>query len=211
MSIRVNLLLESEMRRVGIANRQSVIRVSCVAAAAMVVAVAVLVISGRIGLHADLSRLRSLWENNEPGYEEIQKLQSRLESSRKLIAELAGWEESRIKWRQPLTELQTVVPPSIQLTKLNIVGSTYSSETSGKKAGASVMRSFKLTLDGRIAGEMGDEVVVRFLEDLRRTKAFRDLLVSVKLQKLQRDRLGAGPEAVRVFSLEGVFGERKLR
>ncbi len=212
MNIQLDLLKDAERRRIGIADPRAVMRIAAMAVLALIVAVAVIIISTGISRRSEFNRLDAAWANGKKEFTNLKNTEAELKKANGLVAELNVWSEARIDWFAPLMNLADLVPPSIQLKSLKIKSSVYFKEKKeAEEVAPSLMRRTRCTLDGTTKGEMGDEEVVLFLDDIRDSEEMGSLLTSVKLDRLQREASGDKNTAVRAFTVEAVFAERILR
>lgn len=213
MSVRINLLKESEKRRVGLTNSTTMLRFSCFGIVAVLICVVIVAASGRVVVNADLSRMQAKWNDDEALYVELVQLQDELAEKQELVKELDAWRGASIRWSAPLRSLVGMVPDMIQLTRLNVFGSVLSVDKRAKGDSANALvRSSDMTIDGRIDGEKGDEVVVKFVESVGQSASFGSLLDTIRLRDLQIDRQRVvTTNVVRRFSVVGVFSERALQ
>ncbi|MFH0878764.1 MAG: hypothetical protein V2A34_03540, partial [Lentisphaerota bacterium] len=147
-------------------------------------------------------------------------------TNKKLLTELKGWTASRIDWQGPLLELPEIVPPTIQLTKLNIWGTLETKEIKSKepvkppvsgpplkpvKLFSPPTRTFNIIIDGRATGDLADEVVVQFVKTIRQSSAFQPLLASIKLQGIRRETGGSEESDIRIFTIEALTIPREQK
>jgi hypothetical protein len=219
MTVRVDLLKKSEFRHQGGASSVLIVRsLTILGVAACVLFSAGTVLRFRAA-RRELISCRETWKQCEPVYNQLQAMKQDMATQRKLETELKGWEQSRVLWEGPLVELQEIVPPVMQLRRLAIEGRLETillpapppppgdelgeSDQAAPEPPKQLARRFHVFLDGKVVGEMAEDVVVQFVRVLSREKAFDGLLENVKLQSLQREsgQSAVGP-AGRVFSIE---------
>lgn len=219
MKLRVNLLRPEEQRYQGPVS----LRFALLIGAATFGAIALLVLA--VGLHAffsvrgDLRAAREAWQTLEPRFNTITALQKAESENRMLLAELDRWGKLRTPWTGLLQELQRITPASLQLTRLVVrsewvfVKPPAAVTSDGKEIPLPAIpaRKIYLSLEGRAAGELADEVVVTFVRTLRQSQGFEKLFESVKLQRLVRATAGGTERQTdRLFLIEGEFLTRKL-
>ncbi|MBP7828880.1 MAG: hypothetical protein KA248_03065 [Kiritimatiellae bacterium] len=224
MTARINLLQTTEYRRQGLVSTAFTIRVSIVT---------VLVFSGLFGVLALLRHrnerqmlfaAQELWRVREPLYRKTLDMKQDLATKRKLDQELGGWQASRIAWTGPLEELRLIAAPTLQFRRLNIRGemdirvpkTKAPKAGEGKPAGGAApapagtpARRFFLLVEGRAVGDKAEDSVLQFDAALRRAAAFRGLLESVRLQKLESEEAGKGP-AGQAFAIEAATPRREM-
>ncbi len=213
MSVRINLLKESEKRRVGLASSAAILRFACFGTVAVLLCIVVVAASGRVVVNADLSRMQAKWDDDEALFVELTQLQDELGEKQELVKELDAWRGANIRWSEPFRALVSMVPDMIQLTRINVLGSILSSDKPAKGGSSKeLVRCSDMTIDGRIDGEKGDEVVVKFVERVGQSASFGRLLETIRLRDLQMDRQRVmTTNVVRRFSVVGVFSERALQ
>lgn len=190
MSIRVNLLRPEEIRNQGSLERGSLVRglVLLGSSAAVIFAVwAGFQYHQVIGGHA---RVKARWAAVKPEFERVKVVRDAHLGNQAYLQELNSWTAARIRWTESLDELQALVPPNIQLTRMVILGETKESEAEPKtkdKPGTPARR-YQWRLEGQAEGDMSDQDVIRFVDALRSGRSHQEWLASVKLQGLQRVR-----------------------
>jgi len=209
MNVRVNLLKPEEFRRQGMVSTQFAVRVALAGAGALLLLLSLIsVVNHRVVMH-NLKLSQEIWEEMKPRYERVKEMQSFLATKGQVWSDLTAWNTSRIDWHPHLASLQQAVPPSVQLTKLSIRSQFVmlpDTENAKNELGLPA-RQFFMTIDGKIGGDLADEVVVQFVRDLRAGSSLKDVLESAKLQALQRD---AGSSGERTFGVEGTCTARKM-
>ena len=183
MSIRVNLIREGEVRQPGMMNPKVIMRISLFGGGGILALIIVFVLFHVQGVKRALSHSRGRLRKIDPVYQDVRALQDDLRFNRALYAELQGWHNGRYEWHTQLKDIQDVVPPDIQLTRLTVKGGLRMIQPPAwdKKSKPTPARRFKMRLDGRAAGENGNEVVVRFVRTLRSAPAMEPLINSIKM------------------------------
>ena len=224
MSIRVNLLKPSEARR------QSVVGVKFLAYLSAGTAAAILLIIGGLAFiryetgKNNLAAAQNIWAIREPMYNKVLKMKDDLATEKKFQQELRGWQASRIEWKPLLIELRKICPPTVQLRRLAIHGDLFVKQ---KPAVATVdgegeapvaaplgdaMRWYAITMDGKAAGSMAEDVVVQFVRTFGNDPLFKPLFEAPpKLNSLQREMNQVGNEPIRIFTIEGSTQKREMR
>ena len=229
MSIRVNLIKPVEARR------QSVVGIKFLMYLSGGTAAAILTIIGGLGFMRyetnknDLAAAQSIWEIREPMYNRVLKMKEDLATEKKFQQELRGWQASRIEWEPLLIELRKICPPSVQLRRLGIKGDLFIKQKpvvtpvdgepgEAAKEGAAppslglAMRWYTITIDGKAAGDMAEDVVVQFVRTFGTDTLFKPLFESPpKLNSLQRDQTQGNNQPIRVFTIEGTTLKREMR
>ena len=226
MSIRVNLLRPDEARRQGVVGVKFMIRVS------IGTAVSILLIVGGLGYmryetgKSDLAAARNIWALREPMYNKVLKMKEDLATEKKFQQELRGWQASRIEWKPLLIELRQICPPTVQLRRLGIRGDLFvkqkpvvtpvDGEAESTAAAAPslgmAMRWYTITMDGKAAGAMAEDVVVQFVRTFGSDPLFKPLFEAPpKLNSLQRDTSQGGGQPIRTFNIEGATQKREMK
>ncbi len=206
MSIRVNLLNADEFRAPAtVASSISPRTIGIVGAAVAVVLLAIGLVNYRSVTHG-LVQAEERWAILEPTYESVQKIQMDKNANDTIAGELAGWNDSAVKWHVPIAELATLVPPDIQLTRLTVKGDVGQVQSTGPKVeGAKpqpAYRTFTIRIDGVADGEFSDQTVIEFVKAIQKAPGYQDWIESVKLQGLQRSTSKNGGENERVFRVD---------
>lgn len=217
MSARVNLLKDTEYRRQGMVSGTFLMRVSLAAI------VCFSLLFGALGAfryreaRRQLAAARKIWAIREPLYRKILAMKQDVATYRKLNQELSGWAGSRVTWHPPLKVLQQIVHPSMQLRRLNIRGETEirvprgtTSATAKAQPLSNPIRQFFLTIEGRASGYLAEDVVLQFDASIRRAPSFREILETVRLQRLQSETAPPGKQADRSFAFEASTMKREV-
>ena len=211
MKIRVNLLKQEELRHAGGVIKQFAIRAGASTGATLLLLIIVIWAFQHHALMKDLKWAKSEWNSIESTYEKVAKIQDNFNKRRQTVAELKKWEEARIQWNTPFNHLREVIPETVQLTKLSI-RSRMDIEEPDKEGGEfSVTRNYQIMLNGKAMGEMGDEVMLQLVRNLKDSEKFKELLKTVQLKKLQRDTFDQQSRQASLFFIEGVFHPRKIK
>lgn len=226
MTARVNLLQPGEMRRQGAINPAFMFRALALIGAVALVMLGALALLQYRNARQRLFIARELWKAREPLYKRVQAMKADLATKRKLDLELQGWSASRIEWNVPLRTLQEIVPPVIQLRRLDVRGDLEIRTLKTKAAGKGEARKpegvpaeplagvpgrrFFLLIEGCAFGEQAELAVLQFDGALRQSAAFRALLESLRLQKVQAERDGAEGQGRRTFTIEAATGRREM-
>jgi hypothetical protein len=227
MSIRVNLIKPVEARRQGVVGVKFMIRLSVATAAA------IFLITGGLSYirfetgKKDLASAQNIWEIREPMYSKSLKMKEDLATEKKFQQELRGWQASRIEWKPMLIELRKICPPTIQLRRLGIRGDLFIKQKpvvvpvdveGGAPAAPAApslgqaMRWYTITIDGKAAGNMAEDIVVQFVRTFGNDPLFKPLFEAPpKLNSLQRDTSQSGDQPTRTFTIEGTTLKREMR
>ena len=220
MSVRVNLLQPDERRLYSAVGRGFMVKLAAGAAGALTLLFAVLFLSNMRTVVGGLSSARSQWQDIEAAYDKAVLVKQDLDQHILLDRELQGWSDSRVKWLGPLHELQDLVPDNVQLTSLR-VSSQIVVEKAERKPGVEgagkekppdkVARVFDVRLDGKAYGARADEVVTRFVDDLRRAPSMEPWLSTLGLQGLQRAAHSTAADDEWIFRIEAKSTPRILQ
>jgi hypothetical protein len=232
MTTRVNLLQAAEFRRQGLVSTVFIIRVSIMTVVLFFAVFGFLTLLQYRNSRQQLASAREIWKAREPAYRKTLVMKQDLATKRKLDQELLGWQVSRTAWEGPLAALRQIAPPSLQFRRLNIRGEmdvrvpkVKAAKEGGRKAGGAEKaageppagmaggkpaRLFFLLIEGRTSGDQAEDVVLQFDAALRRAPAFRALLQSVRLQRLEIEEAGSEKSAGQAFAIEAATGRREM-
>lgn len=221
MSLRVDLMLPEELRYQGAVSKRFI------AASGGVIVFCVLLLwvatswIQRSSLNNEVAQLEAEWGNLEPRYNVAKTKLADHTLIQSFDNELKQWNTTRVEWAPLFDELNTMVPESIQLTRLNF-RSEWSIITQPappqddpdkppKPAPPGVpARRVYLTLSGRAAGDAGSDDAVRMVQAIKNSGGYSAVFETIKLQSLLRDAQ-QGDAADRTFSIEAVGLMRKLQ
>jgi hypothetical protein len=210
MKIRVNLIQEPEIRSNSAVSIKFLMKMGA--------GLAILMVVGGGGLFFYKARVESerakntkaRWEETEDRYEYAVAVKDSLDQHRLIMDELTGWRESIIHWDAPMSELQRMVPGSVQLTKLKFLGVHELVSTGDEKKPVKQVRNYSMQLTGAVLGENGDRVVLDFVRELPEGEVFEPLIENVNLHKMQRSPTSKQDEELRLFAIQGTFFERAM-
>lgn len=196
---RVNLLKKSEQRYQGAVSRRFImvsIVVTPILAIAVLSAVKLLQYTS---VQSSLKSGKELWVELEPRFELYKKEQRCRGANQHALELLEGWKDSKIPFTGLLTEIQTAIPASVQLTRLALRGesnaTTYAApEDFGLK--------HSLIVQGAAYGDRAEETVLGLRSDLLETERMGATFASVELAYM-RKRAGGEGQSAQEFSLEG--------
>jgi hypothetical protein len=221
MNLRVNLLRPEEQRYQGPVSLRFAISVGGITVGCLLLILLLVGLHSYISVRRDLGASRTGWQKIEARFNAVTTKQKAETDNQLLLAELKKWNRQRVEWTPLLKELQNIAPPSVQFTRLmvrsdwnfqKVPGPTTSD---GKEIPQPLLpaRRYYVSLEGRAAGELADQVVVDFERTWRQSPGFQPLFESVKLQRLVREAVGGADrqaQADRLFLIEGEFRVRKL-
>jgi hypothetical protein len=160
--MRVNLMLDTEMRSASPVSLTMVVRTL---AGALIVLFLLLVISLFTSFRAlqnNVTYAGLAWKQTEPKYLEAVRLRSNLTHKVATLREIQGWRNTRIAWGGQLETLKSTIPPMVQMTELIVIQDLLLMSNNIPS------RVFELRLAGR-TGAVGSEASV---------SEFREALVS---------------------------------
>jgi hypothetical protein len=217
MKLRVNLLRDHEARYQGPVS----LRFALIAGGSTIGTILLILIMVAVHRHIStghsLAFARSEWQRIEPQFKAVQKKQQQLRERQALRAELELWHSTRVDWHVALRQLQAIVPPTVQLTRMNLAGTwdfvvaPAPPDNPDKKSPPVPARRFAVNLSGSAAGEMADETVVQFTRVIRDTVGLRGIFDTVRLQRMSREAGGDDQAGDRVFEIEITSPPRKLQ
>jgi len=182
MSLRINMLSDSEYRYSGAVSHRFIAQIVLmvgVGVSLLIIAVALFHVSS---IRQDLAWHRDQWTRLEPTYNKMNAMQAAATTNTKLLGELKGRTAWRLEWNSLLPEVQKVVPAYVQLSGLDIRSLADREADKSKSKIKAPSRRYEMQLSGKALGREADKVVFRFLEDLEAATAFQEILESVKLQ-----------------------------
>jgi len=239
MIYRVNLIRESELRYQGAVSRSFMFKAGGITVGGLLGIFLLFSFLQYRTVRQNLSWAREQWAQISPIYNNVVAMQQDLAANQKILTELKSWNNSRVAWSQPLVEIREIVPLTIQLTRLNIIGSVELKEiklppppaaTAGDKKSptekkaekakppALMFRRFNISMEGKASGELADEVVVQFVKTMSESPSFKPMLESIKLRGLRREDEGAAsasrdqPQASdRLFGIEATTLPKEIK
>jgi hypothetical protein len=196
MSMRVDLILQSEQRSASVFTPKMLIRIlSFVLPALLLLAVASLVMKV-MGLSAEHERLDRDWLKAGPKQEQAIKLTGQLNANRRILDELEGWRKAQMVWHNQLAALPKITPAAVQLTDLNVDQVLEAAEK--EKA---LGRSFTMQLQGRAVGKSADMMVDELENSLKTMSEFAPLIESVEVVSFMADTARGASEDDRLFEI----------
>ncbi len=221
MNLRVNLLRPEEQRYQGPVSLRFAITVGGITLGCILLILLLVGLHSYISVRRDLNASRTGWQKIESRFNDVTAKQKAEGENQQLLNELKKWNKQRVAWTPLLKELQDIAPASVQFTRL-MVRSDWSFQkvpgpttSDGKEIPQPMTptRRYFISLEGRAAGDLADQVVVDFERTWRQSAGYQPLFESVKLQRLVRDAVGSAErqaQADRLFLIEGEFRARKL-
>lgn len=213
MNLRVNLIHESEIRQPGLLTPRTILRVSAFAVVILVIAAVATALLRAQAVGRALRQAKARFRQVDPVFQDVRAVQRDLAFDQGLYKDLLLWAAWRFEWEKILSDLQKAVPPTIQLTRLTVRSTMFMIPPPKweKKALPVPARKFSLRLDGRAAGERGDEVVLEFVRGLRQAEGLESLLESVRLATgLKKAPSRPGEPESWEFAIEAESAPRKM-
>ena len=202
ISLHINLLLDAERRNSSRVSRRFIIYITTGLAAFLFLVVILISYRGAYSTRQQLRFAEEEKKQLEPVYKSIIILRQELGELQSLTNALMGWAQSRPDWPRLLFSLQTMVPPDIQLTRLNI------NETVSL-ADNLPLRVITLYLRGKATGAHPERDVQQLERDLKEKAPFGDIMEAAQVKQFEAAK-DQGQENVRIFELECRLKEAKL-
>jgi hypothetical protein len=205
MSVRVNLIRDDELRQPGVMNPKVLMRISIFSVGGILALVIVFLLIHVGAVKRALSHARADFRKLDPIFQDVRAMQQDLEYDRTLREELDTWHTARFNWHEHLKSLPGVVPPTIQMTRLTVKGTVVVIQPPAwdKKSLPVPARKWTMRLDGKAAGERGNEVVVQFVRTLRAAPGLESVLHTVQLSTgLKRTQMGTDGTVNWAFGIE---------
>jgi len=206
MSLRVDLILESEQRSGSLLSPKSLVRIASVVGPTILVLLVGVFVMQMWQLSSRVTLLEGQWESLGGQKKTAERLREQLLTNRKVLDEIGGWRESHIDWHEQLSGLIEVVPPEIELRKLRI-GQKLDVLEKNMPA-----RMFSMTLNGRAVGASAESAVETLKVRLQSSAAFATNVAEdgVSVPSYGADvSVGAGKHD-RVFTIVSQYEPRKF-
>ncbi len=196
---RVNLLHKNEQRFQG-AVSQKFILISAIATPLLVVFILGGIQFARYSwVQSNLRTSREIWNKLQPRISLYQEERRGLETTRQALDLFQGWDDSRAPFDALLSDIQNVVPPDIQFTRLSLRSAN---ERVVYKNVAELNLNYNLVIQGLAHGERAENEVIGFRKILLGSEQVESMFESVRLASM-RKRLGEGGISMREFTLQG--------
>jgi hypothetical protein len=213
MNVRVNLLNEDEVRHHVAVSRQFTIIASAAGGGALLLLLGLILAVNFLGARREVAQLERRWSDIEEAHGQALALKEQVERNQRILGELNGWRASRLEWAKLMYDMERLVPSSVQLTRFdvrNIYDMVLAEGEKDPRAGTPV-RMYKIDMGGKAKGEFAEDTVLQFVRRISESPAYADILSSIKLQSLQKDRSHTGAEAGRLFGIEGFTQPREMK
>jgi hypothetical protein len=226
MSLRIDLMREDEHRYQGPVSRKFIGVAIGAFLGAILLLVLGLILQRNASTRRELAQAENDWSTLGPRYAEARVKRASFSMCQSYQAELKQWADTRMDWAARLDELQTLIPDSIQLTRIGVrcewsvikapaatVAASEKAEGAEKKPAPPPdgvpARRYQLSISGRAAGESGGDLALGIVTKLKLVPGYGTNFETIKLQNVLRDSV-ANDQADRSFSIEGVTTPRKL-
>jgi len=214
MSIRVNLLMADEFRQSSTTKLDISPRAMVMAGVGVFVVLLAMGAAKFLHVTRGLAMAEDRWSEIAVEYDELTKVEEDLHANQVIEGELIGWDNSSVAWNEPLTQLASLVPRDIQLTKMTVKCDVLLPRIDPTKLGAppAPSRQYHIRLDGLANGEFSDKTAVDFVKTLKTEPAFEGWLESVQLRGLQKStsRRSEDPNE-RIFRVDMVSVAREMK
>jgi Tfp pilus assembly protein PilN len=207
MTLRVNLILESEQRSASFIQPRTALRIGGgVLTAIPVVAVGVFLLSYR-AQRLELQNMQAEWRRLEPRFAASLKLKEELALQTEIRNELEACRRTRIAWADHLGALRDAVPASVQLTEMRVTHQMIVT-TGGVPA-----RVYEINLAGKTGGTHPESNVREFQNALATGPAFESMVESVQVppNSFKQDPDRKATRNDRVFELVCKYRLRSFR
>jgi len=201
MSLRIDLILESEQRSASLVNVKSVTRIAAIAGPLLLLlGIAWMVI--RFMAVKNRERMREAeWRVAEPKYEEAMKLNAEMKTNREILKLVKGWRDSGLAWAGQLAALRDTTPAQIQLVYLK-------STEDVRAADGKTKRFLSLQLQGKAIGTNAQENVDGLRGSLAEAETFKPFLEKIDVVEFKADTDKDADKHDRVFRIEGRYKPR---
>lgn len=214
MNAHVNLLKLSEQRYQGPVSQRFLLRTLGITIGCALLLWGAYRVVLSVDTRVRLRTNKETWAKVEPRYQRLLSAQADLARDRALLQELAGWKNARQEKHALLSEIQELVPPTVQFTRLTLRGDVFlakrkaakepapavaapARKVRGKAASTKVAtnkveeisiaaRRFSLSISGLATGDRAEEAVVRLERALQESPALGTLFESVRLMSVTR-------------------------
>ncbi|NCC52117.1 MAG: hypothetical protein EOM20_12990 [Spartobacteria bacterium] len=208
MSLRINLLQDEEIRHAGMLGEAFLLRIVVIVVVCLLGLGIALSMLHANSIRREMDGLQRLYQQKDPIYQEVRAMQADIAENEGIRSEMEGWRTSSPDWGAYLMDVQKLVPDSIQMVRLSLRGEINMPRTKGSTSKAVLpYREYRMTVDGISQGELADEVVIKFVRDLKEAPGLSEFLDAVTLQRIEKEKLG-GRDAVdmqrRTFAIQAV-------
>jgi len=196
---RVNLLKKNEQRYQGAVGRRFLLMVIVVTPVLLITLLSAVKLAQFTAVQSSLKSNHAIWENLSPRLEQYKKEQQVLAANKRVLELIAGWKQTQVPTSELLTEIQTTIPSSVQLTRLSI------QSQQGKMIydkPSDFIRDYRLTLQGVAYGERAEDVVLDLRKGLLTTERMGAIFESITLGSMHK-KVEKDGEVLREFSLTG--------
>lgn len=202
MNLHINLLLKSEERSASRISRKFIIKASAVFSGLLLLALVIIVLAGARSAQQALFFAEQEKKQLESAFRTVNELRQELTSLQELTNAIMSWAQTRPDWPLLLSGVQSVVPASIQLTRL----------TANENIAAidnTPTRVVTLYLQGKAAGEHAETDVQELEKNLKEKSPFSGIMEFAQVKQFEAVK-NEGQENMRVFDVECRFKTLKL-
>jgi hypothetical protein len=206
MSLRVDLILDSEQRSGSLLSPKSLVRIASIVGPAILLVLVAAFVMQMFQLNSKVALLEGQWEDVGGQQQTAENLRGQLLENREMLDEIGGWRESHIDWHEQLSGLIRVVPPEIELRKLRI-GQQLDVLEKNMPA-----RTFSMTLNGRAVGAGAEGAVEALKLSLQTAPAFATNVAEdgVSVPSYGADVSAGAGKHDRVFTIVSKYTPRKF-
>jgi len=202
MSLRVDLILETEQRSATVVNKKSLLRLSAIVIPLALAAVVIREATIMINLASDLKSKEADWAILGPRETQAKSLAQDCQTHGDILKELEGWSKSHVEWHPQLLGLLREVPPTIQIRTLK-VDQTLVGDTKPPA------RTFTMTLKGKAVGKDAEANVKLLERRLREVSAFAAVITNAQVRQFGADPAKDAKKDDRLFEI--VCGYREFK
>lgn len=202
INLHINLLLDSERRSSSRISRRFFIGAAAgLAGIFFLIFVVVAVLGARLAGQA-LQFAEQEKKQVEPLFHSVSALRQELTELQDLTNAVATWARTRPDWPGLLSEIQSVVPPNIQLTRLTLNENIAMIDNGPARVVA-------LYLNGKAAGEHAEIAVQQFEKNLKEKPVLKEVVEKAEVKQFDAVK-NEDQKNLRIFDLECRFKPLKL-
>lgn len=199
MSLRVDLIYDSERRSGSPVTLKSLLRLLSVGVPLVLLGIVGIAFLNMVRLRAEADILEKQWEGIRPQKEQAEAIRNELLTNTRVVDELEQWRNARIGWYGQLVGLMQHTPRTIQLQRLQLL---YNMELLDNKT---PIRKFTMRLGGRAVGGSAERSVELLRVRLEQAPPFGALSESVTVPQFEADKARGAEKTDRVFTILLVY------
>ncbi len=200
MNFRVDFILESEQRSASVLSLKFLKRLAAVLIPGLVAVSLTLLALDTRRLAAEAAQRETEWRLLEPQKTQAESLMAELEREQNILNALQSWPESRVTVHDQFAALMTMIPPSIQLTRLNY-------DQADDLSGSRSRRQIRMRMEGRAVGENSEARLQDLVDTLEQEEPFRSLVDQLDMRGGRDTAADAGPHD-RTFHIDCQYEPR---